>query len=169
MNDASLLQRERRRLIALALVALALVGGALYLQFALHEDPCPLCILQRYAYLLITLFALVGAAQRNWRGIRVAESLVLLSAIGGAVAAGKLVWVQSHPSFSCGFDTLQPIIDALPPAKILPQVFQVGGLCETTYPPIFGVSLPQWSMYGFIIIFVLVMRSMQRGAVQRRS
>jgi disulfide bond formation protein DsbB len=169
MNDAFLLQRERRRLIALAVVALALVGGALYLQFALHEDPCPLCILQRYAYLLIAIFALVGAAQRNWRGIRIAESLVLLSAIGGAVAAGKLVAVQSHPSFGCGFDALEPIVDALPPAKLLPQVFQVGGLCETTYPPIFGVSLPQWALFGFVVIFVLVMRSMQRGAVLRRA
>jgi len=169
MNDAFLLQRERRRLIALAFIALALVGGALYLQFALHEDPCPLCILQRYAYLFIAMFALVGAAQRNWRGIRIAEVLILLASAGGAVAAGKLVWTQSHPSFSCGFDTLEPIVDALPLAKLLPQVFQVSGLCETAYPPIFGVSLPQWAMFGFVVTFVLVMRSMQRAALTRRA
>lgn len=169
MDDAYFLQRERRRLIALAVVALALVGGALYLQFVAHQDPCPLCILQRYAYLLIAVFALAGAAQRGWRGIRIAEILVLLAAACGIAAAGKHVWIQAHPSSSCGFDALEPLVDGLPLAKILPSVFQVSGLCETTYPPIFGMLLPQWSLIGFVLSFVLVVRSMQRGRGRARD
>ena len=35
------------------LICLALIGGALYMQIVLGEAPCPLCILQRYALLLI--------------------------------------------------------------------------------------------------------------------
>jgi len=167
MDDVFFLQRERRRLLALAVVSLALLGGALYLQLVAHEDPCPLCILQRYAFLLIAVFALVGAAQRGWRGIRVAEILVLLSAAGGLAAAGKLVWTQAHPAYGCGFDALEPIVDALPLAKVLPTMFEVSGLCETVYPPIFGLLLPQWALFAFVVILVLVARSMQRGRLQR--
>jgi len=167
MDDAFFLQRERRRLIALAFVALALLGGALYLQFVAHEDPCPLCILQRYAYLSIAIFALLGSSQRNWSVIRASELLVLLAAIGGVAAAGKHVWTLAHPSFGCGFDALEPIVDGLPLAKIWPAIFQVSGLCETPYPPILGLSLPQWSLVGFVLTFVLVARSMLRGRPSR--
>jgi len=165
MDDALFLQRERYRLIALAVVALALLGGALYLQFAAHEDPCPLCILQRYAYLSIAIFALAGAAMRRRRGVRYAEILILLAAAGGAVAAGRHVWTLARPSFGCGFDVLEPIVDGLPFAKIWPSVFQVSGLCETPYPPILGLSLPQWSLLGFVLTLVLVARSLRYQAV----
>ena len=47
------LGRERRFLVLLGIICLALIGGALYMQIVLGEAPCPLCILQRYALLLI--------------------------------------------------------------------------------------------------------------------
>jgi len=169
MDDAFFMQRERRRLIALAVVCIALVGGALYLQFAAHEDPCPLCILQRYAFLAIALFALVGSGLRNWGGIRATETLILLAAVCGVASAGKHVWTLAHPASSCGFDALEPIVDALPLAKIWPSVFQVSGLCETPYPPILGLSLPQWALVAFVLTFVLVARSMQRGRPSRAA
>lgn len=162
MDDAYFLQRESRRLIALAVVTLALLGGALYLQFAAHQDPCPLCIMQRYAYLSIAIFALVGSGLRNWSGIRVTEWLILLATAGGVATAAKHVWIQAHPSFGCGYDALEPIVNASPLAKILPSVFQVSGLCETTYPPILGLTLPQWSLVGFVLIFILVASSVLR-------
>ncbi len=160
--DASsrLLARERRRLLLLALVCIGLLCGALYLQIFKGEDPCPLCIIQRYGYLLIALFALMGSTSSGWRSIAISETLVLISAVGGLIASARHVWVQAHPSFSCGFDKLQPIVDGLPPAHWLPKVFQVSGLCETPYPPLLGLTLPQWSLVGFVIITLAVARSM---------
>jgi protein dithiol:quinone oxidoreductase len=162
-DDNALLRRERRLLVLLGFICLALVGGALYLQYVEHEDPCPLCILQRYFFILIAVFSFLGARLTSWRGVRVLEGLVALSAAGGSVAAAKLVWVQAFPSFSCGFDTLQPVVDALPPAQWLPGVFKVQGLCETVYPPILGVSLPAWSLIAFLLTFVLVIVSLWRN------
>jgi protein dithiol:quinone oxidoreductase len=161
--DASsrLLARERRRLFLLALVCLALVAGALYLQFFKGEDPCPLCILQRYGYLLIAIFALLGSTSSSWRSIVIAETLVLISTLGGIAVAGRHVWLQAHPSFSCGFDKLQPIVDSLPPATWLPQVFKVAGLCETAYPPLLGLTLPQWSLVGFLLVLLALVRSVR--------
>jgi disulfide bond formation protein DsbB len=161
--DASsrLLVRERRRLLVLALVCIALVAGAVYLQVVKGDDPCPLCILQRYGYLLIAVFALLGASASRWRTVIVSEIFVTISTLFGIVVAGRHVWLQSHPSFSCGFDKLQPIVDSLPPANWLPLVFKVAGLCETPYPPLLGLTLPQWSLIGFLLVLLALVRSMR--------
>jgi disulfide bond formation protein DsbB len=55
---------------------------------------------------------------------------------------------------------LQPVVDSLPPAQWLPQVFKVAGLCETLYPPILGLSLPQWALAAFSVIFLAVAGSL---------
>ena len=57
---------------------------------------------------------------------------------------------------SCGIDTLQPIVDDLPLAKLWPLVFQVDGFCSTPYPPILGLSLAQWALVAFVLTAVLV-------------
>jgi disulfide bond formation protein DsbB len=148
--------RTRLQLVLLGLACAALLAGALYLQLAKGEDPCPLCVLQRYAYVLIGVTAFATATTRRVRSMLIGETLILLFSAVGTGLAVRLAWVQSHPSFSCGFDALQPIVDSLPPAKLLPVVFKVGGLCETVYPPILGLTLPQWSLVTFVLIFVLV-------------
>ncbi|WP_434773394.1 disulfide bond formation protein B [Pseudomonas entomophila] len=157
MNDyTSRLNRERRFLVLLGLICLALIGGALYMQIVLGEAPCPLCILQRYALLLIALFAFLGAAMPSARGVTLFESCVVLSAIGGVIAAGRHVYILAHPDVSCGIDVLQPIVDELPLAKVWPLVFQVDGFCTTPYPPVLGLSLAQWALLAFVLTAVLV-------------
>jgi disulfide bond formation protein DsbB len=158
-NDA-LLRRERSLLVLLGFICLALVGGALWLQYFKNEDPCPLCIIQRYFFLLIAIFAFLGARFRSWGGVRVLEALAALSALGGIVTAVRHVYVQAHPGFSCGFDALQPVVDSLPPARWLPGVFKVAGLCETPYPPILGLSLPAWALVSFALAFVSLVLSL---------
>ncbi|QGW79271.1 disulfide bond formation protein B [Pseudomonas alkylphenolica] len=157
MNEqTSRLNRERRFLVLLGLICLALIGGALYMQVVLGEAPCPLCILQRYALLLIAVFAFIGAAMPGVRSLTVLEGLVVLSAIGGIAAASNHVYILANPAVSCGIDTLQPIVDGLPLASVLPLVFQVDGFCSTPYPPVLGLSLAQWALLAFILTAVLV-------------
>ena len=154
---------ERRLLVLLGIVSLGLVGGALYFQFVRGEDPCPLCILQRYAFIFIALFSFIAAAFPHPSGGRkLFIGLALLSSIGGIVAAGKHVWVLSSLQ-SCGFDTLQPIVDSLPPAQWLPTLFKTAGLCETPYPPILGLSLPAWALIGFVAACIGLAIAMRRG------
>lgn len=150
------LGRERRYLVLLGLICLALIGGALYMQVALGEAPCPLCILQRYALLLIAIFAFIGAAMRTPRSLAIFEALVVLCALAGAAVAGHHVYTQFFPAVSCGVDVLQPIVDDLPLAKIFPLGFQVDGFCSTPYPPILGLSLAQWALVAFVLVVVLV-------------
>ncbi|AIS16488.1 disulfide bond formation protein B [Pseudomonas rhizosphaerae] len=157
------LNRERRFLVLLGVICLALIGGALYMQIVLGEAPCPLCILQRYALLFIALFAFIGAAMRGRTGVTVCEGLVVLSAVGGIAAAGRHAWVLANPSVSCGLDTLQPIVDGLPLADLMPSVFQVQGFCSTPYPPVLGLSLAQWALVAFVMTAILVPMGIYRN------
>lgn len=168
-HDDRGIRRERRLLVLLAIGCLALVGLALYFQIAKGEDPCPLCIMQRYFFILIAVFALLGARFRGWRGIALLELLVLISALAGVATAARHVHVQAHPGFNCGFDALQPVVDSLPPAHWLPTVFKVAGLCETLYPPILGLSIPQWSLAVFVVIFLAVGGSLLSNRRARRA
>lgn len=155
-DDMLRLGREKRFLVLLGLICLALIGGALYMQVVLGEAPCPLCILQRYALLLIAMFAFIGAAMRSSRSLTLFEGLVVLSAIGGVVAAGRHVYILASPAISCGLDVLQPIVDGLPLATLFPLGFQVDGFCSTAYPPVLGLSLAQWALVAFVLTTVLV-------------
>lgn len=157
MSDNTMyLRREKRFLVLLGLICLAMIGGALYLQVVLEEAPCPLCILQRYALLFIAIFAFIGAAMPGRRSTTVFEALVIFSAIGGAIAAGRHAYILAHPTESCGVDVLQPIVDGLPLAKWFPLGFQVDGFCITPYPPILGLSLAQWALVAFVLTLILV-------------
>lgn len=166
MIDEMRLGRERRFLVLLGIICLALIGGALYMQIVLGEAPCPLCILQRYALLLIALFAFIGAAMRTQRSVTVFEVLVVLSALGGVAAAGHHVYTQFYPTISCGVDVLQPIVDDLPLAKIFPLGFQVDGFCSPPYPPVLGLSLAQWALVAFVLTVILVPLGIYRNRKQ---
>ena len=163
MNDYTLaLRRERRLLMLLGWVCIALLAGALYLQYVKNEDPCPLCIIQRYFFCAIGIFAFLAAGIRNWRGVWVLELLIAIAAAGGVGTAARHLTIQMNPGFSCGFDTLQPIVDSLPPAQWFPGMFKVAGLCETVYPPIFGILLPGWALIAFAVILIAVVASLWR-------
>jgi protein dithiol:quinone oxidoreductase len=168
MNDLLSLRRERRLLVLLGLVSLSLIGGALYLQFAKGEDPCPLCIVQRYFFILIAILAFAGATRGGWQSVRVFETLIAVVALAGIGTAVRHLFIQLHPGFSCGFDALQPVVDALPPAHWLPSVFKVAGLCETVYPPILGLLLPGWALVAFALTFVAVAASLWRRRAKGR-
>jgi disulfide bond formation protein DsbB len=152
---------SRHILLSLAAVSFALVGAALYLQHAKDMLPCPLCIIQRYLFLGIGIFSLVGAFAgklKAWAG------LALLSGIGGLGVVGKHLYVIAHPGFSCGIDPMETVLNRIPTATLLPSVFRADGLCEAMQDPVLGLSVPQWSAVWFALLtlalaWVLVRRA----------
>ncbi|PMS23202.1 disulfide bond formation protein B [Trinickia dabaoshanensis] len=139
---------------AIGIGSLALVAAAVWVQLALHEDPCPLCIIQRYVFLAIAAFAFTASA--GGRRAPLWRVLALAAALTGAAVAARHIYVQAHPSFSCGFDALEPVVDGLPPAHWVPVLFKVAGLCETAYPPILGLTLPMWALVFFAAIALTI-------------
>jgi disulfide bond formation protein DsbB len=148
---------SRSILIAIAVACLALLGVALYLQIVRGMLPCPLCILQRYAFLGVAVFCLIGAFLKP-AGLRIAGALGLLCALAGAGVASRHLWVKAHPNISCGIDPLETSLNTIPTAKLLPVLFQADGLCSAEYEPILSLSIPQWSLLWFVLFIVLLGR-----------
>lgn len=161
---------RRFRLLALAagLIALGLVAYALYLQHVDYLDPCPLCIVQRYAFILAGLAALGAAAAGPSALGRGFTGLGALFALGGAGTAGWHVWILRHPATDCGRDLVEAVVNNLPTARWWPEVFYAGGLCGFPLPPVLGVEIPVWSVLWLSALAVVLFGlTVGRGTARR--
>jgi disulfide bond formation protein DsbB len=134
------------------LAAVVSVGAALYMQHGKGLQPCTMCIIQRYAFILIGICALF-ALVLPFRPARILSSVVgIIGALGGAVAAVRNLWVMYHPEILCGRDPVELFLNGLPTAQWFPKVFMALGLCSDPIPPLFGLALPTWSLIGLIVL-----------------
>ena len=150
-------------LLAVGLVSVALLAFALYLQHGHDMLPCPLCVIQRYAFAAIALICFIFAALPQGAA-KVGAWLGALAAIAGAGVAGRHLWIKAHPATSCGIDPLETSLNTIPTAKLLPFLFQAEGLCSDKYPPVLGLSIPLWSFIWFaLFVVVLVWAALKRN------
>ena len=143
--------RSRSVLLLISLVSFALVGVAVYLQHVHDMLPCPLCVIQRYAFIGIGIAALVGALSGK---IRAGAGVALLAALGGLGTVGKHLYVLANPGFSCGIDPMETTLNTIPTATMMPWLFKAEGLCESATDGLFGLSIPQWSAVWFVLLTV---------------
>jgi disulfide bond formation protein DsbB len=143
-------------LIAVALVALGLVGFALYLQHIKQMQPCPLCIIQRYAFIGVALICIV-AAFLPATAARIGAGLGTLAALAGAGVAGHHVWILAHPGTSCGIDPLETALNKYPTAELMPYLFKADGLCSDALDPVLGLQIPHWSLLWFAVLAVILL------------
>ncbi len=136
-------------LIVIALACFALIGGALYFQIVEYMLPCPWCVIQRYAFIAVAITCLLSACLSP-RAAKRGTWLAMLFSVLGAGAAGWHVWIKAHPSISCGLDPVETSLNHIFTAKLIPVLFRADGICTTEYDPLFGLSLPQWSLVWFI-------------------
>jgi disulfide bond formation protein DsbB len=142
---------SRTLLNAFALFCFSLIVLALYLQHMVDMLPCPLCIIQRYAFLVTGLLCLIAASSlksKPWAGA------ALAGAAWGVYAAGKHVYVLANPGLSCGIDPLETMLNKLPTAVYMPALFQADGLCEDSTELLYGLSIPQWSLAAFSVVAI---------------
>lgn len=96
------LQKTLNALLILTISGVLL--GAYGVQFIYHEQPCPLCMLQRVA-----MIAVASAAVLNlWFGVRMSHyGLMLLSCLFGGFVALRQISLHVCPGFSTfGFPVL---------------------------------------------------------------
>lgn len=155
------MKTTKSSLLLVALICIAMLGAALYLQIVQEMLPCPLCIIQRYLFagiaIICIIFALLPAG-----AAKTGAGLGLLTALGGIATAGWHLWVQAHPGTSCGIDPLETSLNTIPTANMFPLLFKADGLCSTPYEPILGLSIPQWSLIWFVIVAIVLGRALAK-------
>jgi disulfide bond formation protein DsbB len=134
-----------------------LLGYGLYLQHYQGLEPCPLCILQRYAFVGIALFALLGGLF-NPRGmlLKLWSGLLGLSAIAGGGVSIRQSWLQHNPPevSTCGPD-LNYMISHFPLSDTLPKLFHGEGDCSKVDWSFIGLSMAEWALVCFVAILVV--------------
>lgn len=168
MNIFRLEDRTIFRLIALFCGGLLLF--ALILQYFVSSVPCPLCIVQRFFYLLIgftALFASFGWVKNI--SVRVLGFLIGSLALFGGAIAGRQVWLQHYPPLVDSSKCLVPIGSFLNSV-----ILSLGGAgdCSARDLTIFGFSIAEWSLLCFFFlvlvgIFLAISYEMKRE-IQKR-
>lgn len=131
------------------------MGYALYAEYGLLLEPCPLCVFQRMAVIALgAVFLVAGLHDPAGGGRRVYAGLVVLAAGAGVAVAGRHVWLQGLPAGrvpACGpgFDYL---IDSFPFLEALRLIFSGSGECASVDWEFLGLSMPAWVLAWVLVL-----------------
>ena len=142
--------------LVMFLVCAGLIAFALYLQHSVGLEPCPMCILQRYAFIVVGVIALVAALHGPALiGQRVYSGLILLFAATGAGVAIRHVYLEHNPPkiFDCGAD-VGFMLESFPLTEALPMIFRGTGDCTKVLWRFLGLSIAEWSLICFVLLIV---------------
>jgi len=147
-----LTERRSGNLVGFVFCA-GLIAYALYSQYGLGFEPCPLCIFQRIAVMAIgVIFLLAALHHPRDKGASVYGVLAIIAALIGVAIAGRHVWIQAQPPgtvAACGA-TLGYMMEILPVWNVITKVLTGSGECAEINWKLFGLSMPWWVMFSCI-------------------
>ncbi|MBY0410169.1 MAG: disulfide bond formation protein B [Burkholderiaceae bacterium] len=162
----------RRVLVLISAACVAMLAFGAYLQYGVGLEPCPMCIVQRYALILVAVTAGLASAKSTKGWWMTFATAALLAAGFGAFVAARQSWLQWFPPeiATCGRD-FYGMIESFPISRAIPMIFRGSGDCTVVDWTLLGGSIANWSFVGFVgfglVLLALLVRSMRGG--QRRS
>jgi protein dithiol:quinone oxidoreductase len=143
--------------LAGALFASGLMGFGLFLQYVEHQDPCPLCMVQRVIFIAILLaFALAALHGPQRAGERAYAALVGLLSLTGVGVASRHIWIQHLPADqvpACG-PGLDYMLNTFPMAEVLKELMHGSGECAVKGWTFLTLGIPEWSLLCYIALAV---------------
>ena len=158
----------RRVLAFVALACVAMLAFGLYLQHVVGLEPCPMCIVQRYALILVAIAAAIASAFKGRSAHLVGSALAVVFAAGGAFVAARQSFLQWYPPefASCGRD-FYGMIETFPLKRAIPMIFRGSGDCTKVDWTFLGGSIANWSFVCFVVLgaiaLVLFVRQLRRA------
>lgn len=167
-----------RSLFFLVFIACVLIiGGVVYLQRVFGLSPCVLCLWQRATFAASGLLALLAMLHSPGKtGCRTYSALILFMTLAGAGMAGGQVWLQTATSD----DTVmvishtEKLLDALSLNHLIDRLLSDAAFCAEISWSLFGISLPEWSLLGFVglasvMLFALFRASGRASGAESRA
>ena len=145
----------------------ALVSLALYLQYYVDLDPCPLCMLQRVAFIVLGVFFFLGAIHGPGKtGARIYAGLAGLSALTGLGLAARHVWLQYNPpQFSACTGDLYSQLERLPLGRVIANAIRATGDCAKVDWTLLHLSIAEWSLVWFALFSIGIAALLARSRV----
>ncbi len=155
----------RQTLVLICLGSVGLLAYGLYLQHVVGLEPCPMCIVQRYALVLVALLAGLTSLGKGRAMQGVGIVLMALAAGFGAFVAARQSWLQWYPPevSMCGRD-FYGMIETFPLQRAIPMIFKGGGDCAAIDWTFLGGSIANWSFLCFVAIVLVSLVLMARVA-----
>ncbi len=145
----------------------ALMTYALYAQYVLNLEPCPLCIFQRLAVIamgIIFLLCSIIDPKSKISKLLASFSFTAAASIGIAVAS-RHVWLQNLPSDQvpgCG-PGLDFMLSTFPLAEVLEMVLSGSGECANVDWSFLSLSMPSWVIISFFVMLIYAIWTNYRG------
>ncbi len=157
----------RQVMLLIAFACAAMLAFGYYLQHIVGLEPCPMCVVQRYAIFLIAIKAIITPARSLNRSnfMHISGSvLLIITALAGAFVAARQSWLQWYPPeiASCGRD-IYGMIETFPLQKVLPMIFKGSGDCTKIDWTFLGGSIANWSFLFFCGFAAVGMWNLYRG------
>jgi disulfide bond formation protein DsbB len=136
-----------RRLLNLAgfLACAGMMGFALYAQYVLFLEPCPMCVFQRVATIAVGLVFLIAALHNPGQtGSRI---YALFIAVFAGIGVGIATWhvrLQMMPAD----EVPEYIMDNFALFDALGMIFKGSGECAEVVWSLLGLSMPSWVIIG---------------------
>jgi disulfide bond formation protein DsbB len=147
-----------------------LIAYALYAQFHLGLEPCPLCIFQRIGIAATGVLFLIAALHApRGRARYVYGGLIVLAALLTAAVAARHVYVQSLPPGtlpSCGAP-LGVLLKYAPLWQVVRKVLTGSGECGEVNWRFLGLAMPAWVLIGALALGALAVLANLRRAGSR--
>jgi disulfide bond formation protein DsbB len=143
--------------LAGVLCASGLMGFGLYLQYIKHQDPCPLCMVQRVIFIAILVMFAVAALHGPKRiGERVYAALIGVLSLLGVAVATRHIWIQHLPKDqvpACG-PGLDYMLETFPMADVLKELLHGSGECAAKGWSFLSLGIPEWSLLCYVALGV---------------
>lgn len=141
--------------LAGTLVIAALFSAALYLQYVLHQDPCPLCMIQRFIFIaMLVLFAMATLHNPKRVGAKIYGALISLLALSGIGVASRHIWIQHLPKDevpACG-PGLDYMLENFPMADVWKELLHGSGECAAKGWTFLTLGIPEWSLIWYVLL-----------------
>ena len=146
-------------------VCAGLMGWALWLQYGLDLQPCPLCVFQRIAVISTgVVFLIAGIHNPGRLGAAIyAGFVVAISGVGAGLAAWH-VWIQGQPKGSvaaCGMG-LNYMLETMPLTEVIGRVLKGSGECAEQGWLLFGLAIPSWTFVFFVAMIACALALVRR-------
>lgn len=144
---------NRQGFLLIAAACAGAMGFALYAQYQLGLEPCPLCIFQRIGVIAAGVIALLAALINPGRGGAKAWSgLTMVAALAGLSVSLRQLWLQQLPADqvpACG-PGLEFLMESSPLMEVISKVLKGSGECATVEWTFLGMAMPFWVAVFFV-------------------
>jgi disulfide bond formation protein DsbB len=145
----------QRWMLLTALAGIGMLVFGLYLQHVVGLNPCPMCIVQRYALMVVVVLGLIGWRLQG-KGLALTALVLALDAGFGGFTAARQSWLQWYPPeiVTCGRD-FYGMVENFPLNRAIPMIFKGSGDCTKIDWTFLGGSIANWSFVVFVVFGLL--------------